>query len=85
MPAAFTVDLSVSKSFPLSRLVKSLPYGTCLYLSAGVNNLLNNTDIRTGGFEQLRYDFSGNNPQRFPPKYFYGYGANYFINISLKF
>ncbi|TKK71794.1 Plug domain-containing protein [Ilyomonas limi] len=57
-------------------------------INAGVNNLLNNTDIITGGYEQLRYDFSASSEQnlsRFPPKYYYAYGLNYFISLQVRF
>ena len=83
--AAFTVDVFAGKSFLLTKSMKWLPRGTSLYVNAGVNNILNNKNIQTGGFEQLRFDLKNNNPDRFPSKYAYGYGANYFINLSLKF
>lgn len=86
LPEAFTVDIFMGKSFNLYKLNKKLfNYGTFLYVNVGVNNLLNNKEIRTGGFEQLRFDYTSRNPDRFANKYFYGYGANYFVNISLKF
>jgi hypothetical protein len=83
LPSAFTIDLFAGKSFLLSKTMRWLPRNTFLYVNVGVNNILNNKDIRTGGFEQLRFDNSS--PNRFPTKYFYGYGTNYFINLSLKF
>lgn len=82
---AFTVDLFAGKSFLLSKSMKWLPRGTYLYLNAGVNNLLNNKNIQTSGFEQLRYDVANQNPERFPSKYNYALGTNYFVNVSLKF
>ncbi|MBS1615446.1 MAG: TonB-dependent receptor [Bacteroidetes bacterium] len=85
LPSSFTVDLSISKSFLLSKYSKALPRNTFLYFSLGVSNLLDSKDIRTGGFEQLRYDFASENPDKFPSKYFYGYGRNFFLNLSLKF
>ncbi|MBS1776432.1 MAG: TonB-dependent receptor [Bacteroidetes bacterium] len=83
LPAFFTVDLFLYKSILLSKSFKFLPRNTSLYLSLGINNLLDNRNIRTGGFEQLRFDKAA--PDKFPSKYFIGYGRNYFINISLKF
>ncbi|MEO6833153.1 MAG: TonB-dependent receptor [Chitinophagaceae bacterium] len=85
LPAAFTVDISVSKSFMLRKFDKRISRGTFLYFNAGISNLLDNKNIQTGGFEQLRYDFANKNPNKFPPKYFYAYGRNFFINLSLKF
>lgn len=51
-----------------------------LRLGLNVNNLLDNTKFKTGGFEQLRYDAS--NIQRFPNKYGYMYGRTYFLMLS---
>ncbi|MBS1644038.1 MAG: TonB-dependent receptor [Bacteroidetes bacterium] len=85
LPSAFTMDISVSKSFMLHKFDKRISRNTFLYFNAGVSNLLDNKNIQTGGFEQLRYDFSEHNPNKFPPKYFYAYGRNFFINLSLKF
>jgi hypothetical protein len=50
-----------------------------------VSNLLNNTKIIAYGYEQLRYDFTGNNPNMFPNKYLYAMGINFFLNVTLKF
>jgi len=85
LPSFFTLDIHLGKSWLLSRIFHALPGNTYLYLNAGVSNLLNRTDIRTGGFEQLRFDFREHDPGMFPSKYFYSYGANYFLNLSLKF
>jgi hypothetical protein len=65
--------------------------GKTLGLFASVNNVFDKT-YKTGGFEQARnanfgqvsQDLQG--PTRsFGPKYFYGYGRNYFVNIYLNF
>lgn len=84
LPSAFTLDLFFGKSFLLSRTFKKLPRNTFLYLNAGVSNLLDNKDIRTSGFENLRVDKNGE-INRFQSKYFYAYGRNFFVNLSLKF
>ncbi len=85
LPAAFTTDLSVGKSFNVSKYIKSVSSRTLLNVNLGVNNLLNNTNIKTTGYEQLRYDFAYHNPQKFPNKYGYAYGINFFLTIGLKF
>ncbi len=85
LPGAFTMDLNAGKSFLLSKFNKKIPRNTYLYINAGVSNLLDNKNIRTGGFENLRYDFSGGEANKFASKYFYAFGRNFFINISLKF
>ena len=65
--------------------------GKYISLFASVNNVLNET-FRTGGFEQgrtgnfqqLRDDRANGNPS-FGPRYFYGFGRTYFINLAVSF
>lgn len=56
-----------------------------LLINLGVNNLLNNKNIQSGGYEQLRFDVKEYNVEKFPPKYFYALGLNYFLSIGLRF
>lgn len=84
LPDFFTADIFAGKSLRLSPKLKFLPRNSLLSLSVGINNLLDNRHILTGGYEQLRYDFADKNPDKFPPKYFYGMGRNYFISLSLR-
>lgn len=76
-PSAFTVDLFGGKSWKLKD-------GMFLYLNVGVSNLLDKQDFITGGYEQLRFDFEGRDVDRFPNRYFHGFGRNYFINLALR-
>lgn len=85
LPSFYTIDLSGGKSFRLSKISKRLKYGSMAYLNFGITNLLNFTNIKSFGFEQLRYDFTNNNPDKFPSKYIYGYGRTFFANLSFKF
>jgi outer membrane receptor protein involved in Fe transport len=55
-----------------------------IYLNVGVNNLLDKKDFITGGYEQYRFDFEGKNVNRFPPRYFYGFGRNYFVSLAFR-
>ncbi|MBC7606766.1 MAG: carboxypeptidase-like regulatory domain-containing protein [Burkholderiales bacterium] len=63
-----------------------------LGLFANVNNVLD-LNYKTGGFEQSRdasyqqdfQDHQSNGPSVFAPKYFYGYGRTYSVNIYLTF
>ena len=68
------VNLFIGKSW---KFYKNNSY---LRLGLNVNNLIDNTHFKTGGFEQLRYDAS--NIQRFPNKYGYMYGRTYFLMLS---
>ena len=88
LPSAFTVDLRAGKSFQLSKMSKRInnfSRNTVLNLSASIANLLNNTDVVNSGYEQLRYDFTNNNPAKFANKYIYGMGINFSINANLRF
>jgi hypothetical protein len=51
-------------------------------INLSVSNLLDVTDFRIGGFEQLRYD--SQDPGKFASKYFYLYGRTYFLNIAYR-
>ncbi len=85
LPSAFTVDISGGKSFKISDWFKSLHHRTLLNCNIGMINILNNTDIKTTGYEQLRYDFKYQNADKFPNKYSYAYGFNFYATVSLKF
>ena len=78
LPNAFTLDFFGRKTWRVK--------GYYVYLNVGVNNILNNTDFITGGYEQRRFDYKDNpndsNVDKFPPKYFYAYGINYFISLG---
>lgn len=75
---AYTIDFSINKSFRIARKYY-------LNLNVSLQNLLDNKNIVAMGFEQLRFDQENQNPDKFPPKYIYMYGRQYFINISFNF
>ena len=81
---AFTIDLFGGKSWRLNNFFSNMKRSTFLVLNVGVSNLLNNKDNITGGYEQLRFDFEDKDPNAFAPKYFYSFGATYFINLTLR-
>ena len=81
---AFTIDLFGGKSWRLNNYFSNMKRATFLVLNVGVSNLLNDKNNKTGGYEQLRYDFEDKDPDAFAPKYFYSYGATYFINLTLR-
>lgn len=83
LPAFYTLDMNAGKSLRLRKWFRTAPGQLNLYLNLGISNLLN-TKMKTGGYEQLRYDFSANNPDKFPSKYFYGYGRTFLLSISLR-
>ena len=88
LPAQYTVDAFLGYSWKIPHTYIGSGFKKkAVYLSmyAGVNNILNNQDIISGGYEQLRYDYSSSDINKFPPKYYYAYGINYFASIALRF
>jgi len=79
----FTLDLNIGKSWRID-------YKYYININLSVSNVLNNTEFITGGYEQSRiktdskyeseYDIS-----QFPPKLYYAYGRNFFLNMSFRF
>ena len=78
---AFLLNASVGKSWYIK-------YKYQLGFSLNAKNLINNRNIRTGGYEQTRIvDNTVGNTRyyRFDPKYFYGAGINYMLNVYFRF
>lgn len=82
LPSAMLLNLFMGKGFSVGNIYhkKSLRF----FCTAGINNLLNRKNMITGGYEQLRFDQDTKDPNRFPPKLFYGYGLNYALSLSLS-
>ncbi|NPA67300.1 MAG: TonB-dependent receptor [Chlorobi bacterium] len=76
LPSSVTVDAFAGKSFRFN-------YKYFLNISLNVTNILDDRTIITGGYEQARLDIS--DYDKFPPKYYYGYGLQYYLNISFRF
>lgn len=81
----YTVDVFAGYSWMMNRKFPSLKKRTFLVFNVGINNLLDNQNIVTGGFEQLRFDFAEKNINKFPDKKFYAYGLNFFASMGLRF
>jgi len=78
LQSAYTIDFSVTKSWRIA-------HKYYLAINANINNILDNKNIISGGFEQLRFDQTTQNPDKYPAKYFYMYGRQYFVNVSFSF
>ena len=83
LDGGFMLDASIGKYIRLKN-------GKSLSINLSVNNILNNTNLRTGGYEQNRddsyedgeartYVFSKNS------KYYYAPACNAFLNIGYRF
>ena len=75
------LDVSIGKSWYIQRKYQ-------LGFSLNAKNLLNNTHVKTGGYEQTRLVDNTVGKERyykFDPKYFYMSGFNYMLNIYFRF
>jgi len=79
-----TIDVFGGYSWKLDKTFKGMNKAQYIYFNLGVNNITNNKKLVTGGYEQLRFDFEGSNVDKFPSRYFYAYGINYFLNVTYK-
>ncbi len=78
----FMLDASIGRSIRLKK--------GSLSINLMVTNLLNNTELCTGGYEQSRSDYTASGNMRaysfsHNPKKFYAYGVNGMLNITYKF
>lgn len=78
----FMLNLNAGKSFRFGN------YWAMIGLT--VNNVLNNKNYKTGGFEQLRLanyqvETEGNNKTIFGNRYWYDQGTSYFLNLIIRF
>ena len=85
--SAFVLNASLGKNWYIKR-------NYTLGFSLEVKNILNNQDIKTGGYEQMRLnkikaDESNTSLvtsyERFDPKYFYMFGTTYYLNVYFRF
>ncbi len=81
----FTMDVSAFYSWKLNNRFKSLKKNTFLVFNLGVTNILDNQELTSWSFEQLRFDNEEHDVNTFPAKYAYSFGASYFASITLRF
>ncbi len=87
----FMIDASVGKLI-------YLPNRQSLSINLSVSNLTNNTHFKTGGYQQARLprqtkqgvsddknSVISPNVWKFPAKYYYAWGTNFYLNITYKF
>lgn len=82
LPTTFLMNMFIGKGFSIKKFYQRTPLR--LFCSLSINNLLNKQGIITGGYEQLRFDQEMKDPDKFPPKLFYGYGLNYALSITIS-
>jgi hypothetical protein len=83
LPTMFTLGALLGQSFRWYSVKNKSPKNILCILS--VNNILQSGPVLAGGYEQLRFDVTRLNVNKFPPKYFLGYGFNFSATISFTF
>ena len=75
-----------------SEWVMNLSVGKVIYTKFGsvninlnVNNLLNNRNIQTGGWQEGKFDYTDYNVNKFPNKIWYAQGIRVFLNLGIRF
>jgi hypothetical protein len=87
----FIIDASVGK-------LLYLPKRQSLSINLSITNLTNNTHFKTGGYQQARLpravqqgvaDYKNSvitaNAWKYPSKYYYAWGINFFLTVTYKF
>ncbi len=82
LDGGFTLDASIGKSIRINTYFININFS--------VSNILNNQELISGGYEQNRIDFNTtgtqvDNPNKFPPKFYYAFGRTYFFNVGFRF
>ena len=87
-------DLSVQEKLNEALLINA-SIGHVIYINRSasfninlnLNNILDNRNIQTGGYQQGRIDTKDitNTANKFPNKYYYAQGFKVFLNLGLKF
>ncbi|WP_010419219.1 carboxypeptidase-like regulatory domain-containing protein [Anaerophaga thermohalophila] len=76
--AGGTLDLSIGKSLRFNG-------GYSMSINLSVNNILDNTSLKSGGYEQGRFDYDTYDVSTFPSRYYYAQGLNYYLNVNFRF
>ncbi len=74
---AFVLNLSVGKLFYTR-------FGS-VNLNLSVNNLLNNRNIQTGGYQEGKFDYTNYSTTKFPNKIYYAQGIRVYFNVGIRF
>ena len=72
--------------------VMNLSIGKVIYTKFGsvnfnlsVNNLLNNRNIQTGGWQEGKFDYTNYDVKKYPNKIYYAQGIRVFFNVGIRF
>lgn len=74
---AFVMNFSAGKVFYTK-------FGS-INLNLAVNNLTNNRKIQTGGFQEMKFDYTNYTTTKFPNRYWYAQGIFVSFNFGIRF
>ena len=77
VPSAYLIDANIGKSWKIKNYYINLNFQ--------IANILDKTDFKTGGYEQLRYAGLTSDLKKFPSRYYYAYGRTYYLNLGFRF
>jgi len=77
-PSGYMVDASIGKSVRFKN-------GNMINFNLQMANVLNNTNMRSGGYQQGRFDYLTYNVNKFPNNYYYAQGFNCYLLIAYKY
>jgi len=77
IPEAYTLDIYGGASWKVKK--------NYINFSFNVSNVLDNQEMKTGGYEQMRFDYANKDVDKYPAKYFYSFGRTFFVMLSYRF
>ena len=75
---AFILNASIGKIVYINRKLS-------LNFNLNVENILNNRDIMTYGYQQGRFDYTNFNNMKYPNRYYFAQGTKVFFNVGIRF
>lgn len=75
---AFVLNASIGKIIYINRKVS-------LNLNLNVDNILNNRNIMTYGYQQGRFDYTNYDSTKYPNRYYFAQGIKVFFNVGVRF
>lgn len=84
---AYTTQDKLKDAFVMNLSIGKMIYTRWggLNFNLSVNNLLNNRNIQTGGFQESKLDYTNYDLNKFPNRYYYAQGIRVFFNFGVRF
>lgn len=85
--AEFAAQDKLKDAFVMNLSIGKLIYTKfgALNFNLSINNLLNNRNIQTGGFQESKLDYTNYSLSKFPNRYYYAQGIRVFFNFGIRF